>query len=457
MNSFELLPTEENLIETLSQDMLSRNKDLVHFYNLLLAQKFSSSIALDGKWGSGKTFFIKQSILVINAKNPMSNMDVEKRKSVLASLPFKRSSDDVEENYDIAVYYDAWENDNDADPVLSLVYEITRQLSIEYAFEQNSDIFGLAASILEALTGRNVSGILDKLKCENALPKIRGEKDLQANVKAFFSEILKERGNRLIIFIDELDRCKPSYAVMLLEKIKHYFGDERATFVFSVNLEELQHTIKHYYGNTFDACRYLDRFFDMRISLPQADMDRFYQSVGLSSSYLLEYVCRRFIAVYNLQIREITRFYGQVKVAVYEPTHESKKWDFSFSAGRARHMLFMYIVPIIVGLRIVDISLYNEFVEGKNAQPLIDMYKESYIGTRLLGSLLTRDEAFEEREGLKLVTREQKLKELYEAIFVMDYSDVYDKVVGEYEFNKGSKALVKNVASMLSQYADFEM
>ena len=51
MNSFELLPTEENLIETLAKDLLSRNKDLVHFYNLLLAQNFSSSIALDGKWG----------------------------------------------------------------------------------------------------------------------------------------------------------------------------------------------------------------------------------------------------------------------------------------------------------------------------------------------------------------------------------------------------------------------
>lgn len=457
MNSFELLPTEENLIKTLSRDMLSRNKDIVYFYNLLLAQNFSSSIALDGKWGSGKTFFIKQSMLVINAKNPMSNMEEEKRTSILKSLSFGKCENEGEENYDLAIYYDAWENDNDADPVLSLVYEITRQLSVEYPFVQNSDMFSLAASILEALSGRNISGMLDKLKSENPLQKIQEQKDLQANVKAFFSEILKERGNRLVIFIDELDRCKPSYAVKLLEKIKHYFGDERVTFVFSVNLEELQHTIKHYYGNTFDACRYLDRFFDMRISLPPADMDKYYQSVGLSSSYLLEYVCRRFISVYNLQIREITRFYGQVKVAVYEPTHESKKWDFSFGDGRARQMLFMYIVPIIVGLRIVDISLYNEFLEGRNVQPLIDMYKDSYIGSRLVGSLLKRDEIFEEKEGYKLVTREQKLKELYEAIFVMDYSDVYDKVVGEYEFNKGSKALVKNVASMLSQYADFEM
>ena len=138
MNSFELLPTEENLIKTLSQDMLSRNKDIVHFYNLLLAQKFSSSIALDRKWGSGKTFFIKQSMLVINAKNPMSNMEEEKRTNILKSLSFGKGENEGQKNYDLAIYYDAWENDNDADSVLSLVYEITRQLSVEYPFVENS-------------------------------------------------------------------------------------------------------------------------------------------------------------------------------------------------------------------------------------------------------------------------------------------------------------------------------
>lgn len=456
MNTFEIIPTEENLIQALSEDLLSRNKDLVYFYNLLLSQNFSSSIALDGKWGSGKTFFVKQSMLLINAKNPMSNMEAEKRNSILASLPFKKNNEDVEENYDLAIYYDAWGNDNDTDPVLSLVYAITKQLSVEYKFGENSDVFGLVAAILEALSGRNIPGILEKLKSENPLQSIQNEKDLQENVNAFFSEILKERGNRLVIFIDELDRCKPSYAVKLLEKIKHYFGDARVTFVFSVNLEELQHTIKHHYGNTFDACRYLDRFFDMRISLPPADMDRFYRKIGLNSSYLMEHVCRRVIEVYNLELREITRFYGQVKVASFEPTHESQKWDFSFGEGRGKHMLLTFIVPIMVGLRIVDVSLYNEFVNGKNMKPLIDIYEDSYIGKRLLGSLVTREEAFEKIEGIKLVTREEKLKELYDAIFIMDYSNTYDKVVGEYEFNKNSKFFVKNVASMLSQYADFE-
>lgn len=56
MNSFELIPTEENLIQTLNQDLLKRNKDLVRFYDLILAQEGAVSIAIDGSWGSGKTF-----------------------------------------------------------------------------------------------------------------------------------------------------------------------------------------------------------------------------------------------------------------------------------------------------------------------------------------------------------------------------------------------------------------
>lgn len=86
MNSFELIPTEENLIHTLNKDLLKRNKDLVRFYDLILAQEGASSIAIDGRWGSGKTFFVKQSMLLINAKNPMSDMDDEKKASIVYAL-----------------------------------------------------------------------------------------------------------------------------------------------------------------------------------------------------------------------------------------------------------------------------------------------------------------------------------------------------------------------------------
>ena len=79
MNTFELMPTEENLIWALNEDILQRNKDLVYFYDLLMAQQSAGTIAIDGRWGSGKTFFVKQSLLLVNAKNPMSKIEKDKK------------------------------------------------------------------------------------------------------------------------------------------------------------------------------------------------------------------------------------------------------------------------------------------------------------------------------------------------------------------------------------------
>ncbi len=408
--------------------------------------------------GKRKDFFVKQSVLLINAKNPMSDMDEEKKANILYSLPFPKQQEEMAENYNVAIYYDAWENDNDTDPVLSLVYEIIKQLGVEYDFEEGCNAFKLAGSILEALKGKNINGIIENLKSENPIAKIREEKGLQENIKSFFSELLVERGNRLVVFIDELDRCKPSYAVQLLERVKHYLCDERITFVYSVNLGELQHTIKHHYGNTFDACRYLDRFFDMRISLPPVEKTGFYREIGLDSNYIMEKVCQRVIDVYNMELREITRFYRQVKTAAYEPTHSNTKWDFSFQEGRGKHLLLLYVVPILIGLKNVNITLYNEFISGKNAGPLLEIYKDSDEGEYLAERLLNNNESFYVETDKVEVTVEDKLKQLYEAVFEKKYTGIdYCMVLGECRFDENSKQFLKSVESLLSVYADYEI
>lgn len=458
MKSFEMIPTEENLIQALSKDILQRNKQLLYFYNLLLAQEGASTIAIDGRWGSGKTFFVKQSMLVINAKNPMSKMDNEKRIKITHNIPFPKNDDAEDENYDLAIYYDAWENDNDTDPVLSIIYEMTKQLSLTYPFESDTNIFKLAGAIAETITGKSVKGIIETLKSENPLTKFKAQKELEDRLKEFFSDVLEERGNRLVVFVDELDRCKPSYAVHLLEQIKHYLCDERITFAFSVNLEELQHTIKHYYGTDFDACRYLDRFFNLRIALPPADKENFYNIMGLNSNYVLEIVSKKVIENYNFELREITRYYKQVKAAVYEPTHESRKWDFSFSDGKARQMILLYIVPIVIGLKIVDISLHDDFINGRNPKPLLDIFDGYDFSKMVLSNFLNRDESFENEEGKKVITEKEVIKKIYNAIFVNDYKgSKYNEILGDYQFDASSKKLAIETASMLSGFAEYDI
>ena len=67
-------------------------------------------------------------------------------------------------------------------------------------------------------------------------------------------------------------------------------------------------------------------------------------------------------------------------------------------------------------------------------------------------------EAFEVEEGKSVVTVEQKIQQLYDAIFVTEYTgNVYHTILGEYEFDDNSKNFVKSVESMLSVYADYNI
>ena len=75
----------------------------------------------------------------------------------------------------------------------------------------------------------------------------------------------------IYILIDELDRCRPIYALTLLERVKHLFDISGYQFVIATDTEQLQHTVRAVYGEGFDARRYLKRFFDIQYSFPEVD------------------------------------------------------------------------------------------------------------------------------------------------------------------------------------------
>jgi hypothetical protein len=104
--------------------------------------------------------------------------------------------------------------------------------------------------------------------------------------------------------------------------------------------------VKCYYGEGFDACRYLDRFFDYRIALPPANMTRYYQELGLDNgSYAYKSVCKSVIEYCGVELREIEKFYRMAKIAAYKPTHNNHY--FGFSDGNALQFSLCIIVPIV--------------------------------------------------------------------------------------------------------------
>lgn len=449
MNTLEVLPTEDNLIQYLSKDIIDRNQDITYFYRLLAAQDSACAIAIDGRWGSGKTIFVRQLKLLFKALNVSSNMEDDARRIVKNSLKFQPDDSDCS----FAIYYDAWKNDNDSEPIYSLIYEITRQLNVDFSLSDKK-IPELACEVIKTFSGFDLTGILEVLNADDPFKRFKEQKDFEDKIRDFITGIVAERGNRLIIFIDELDRCKPAFAVALLEQIKHYIVDDRITFVFSINLDQLQHTIKHHYGFEFDACRYLDRFFNRTISLPPANMDKFYAEIGLyDSHYSADAVMKQIIEMFHFELREITRFCTQVKDADYEVTHNSEKYQFVFSHEKGKHYILLCIVPLLIGLQIANITKYDNFINGKDVSPLIELF-DSENTKYILNELLDPNESFTEVDGKTTVTYEEVIKKLYNAIFVEQYDNRnYRTALGDYEFTKSSKQFAVSVAGMMSQYA----
>ena len=462
IKSLELEPTKENILETITRNLIDRNHSVWQFARFCDAQEYRCSIALDAQWGDGKTFFVKQAKMLMETFNPFTNTitDEEKERIKKAFSQYIGSGDNaIDLQPQVCVYYDAWSNDNDIDPILSLVYEIVRDTAYDYSFKRGWDCIKSAASIIDFITGKDVKDIVDLMRGDDPLDALKNQRDIHTIVEDFLASLLNEQGNRLVIFIDELDRCKPSYAVQLLERIKHYFSNDRITFVFAVNVEELQHTVKRYYGEGIDASRYLDRFFDYRMALPPANMTKYYREIGLDSAVdVFESICKAVVRYYSFSIREIEKFYRNVKIAAYKPIHDER---FSgFPEGNALMVGLYLFVPIIIALRMVNETLYYDFINGKNSKPLIDILGDAKIARSVYWKLLDINETYEETNPTDdqiVVSIVEKLNQVYNALFDRDDDRTRREInVGSCSFSKQTKEKIMRITSMLSEYTSFE-
>ncbi len=128
---------------------------------------------------------------------------------------------------------------------------------------------------LERISGLADSTTKEGLKAyrENKLSMVRLRNRLASLAARVESDT--EACLPVFIFIDELDRCRPSYAISLLEEIKHLFDVPGFVFVLSINKSQLEQSISAVYGEKFDARNYLDRFFDKTYRLTNPALREF--------------------------------------------------------------------------------------------------------------------------------------------------------------------------------------
>ncbi len=455
---FEILPTEDNLIESYSNNSLDRNKYIEQFYKMLTSNssKFST-ISLDGKWGSGKTFFIKHTQLLMSVK-----LYEERKadfKSILGKYDDKKYSTikDKVSNLDqcevFPFYYDAWDNDSDPFPVLSILYSICKALdngllekkSIKENF--NSILSCLSKSVPILFGVPDIYGCIKQInddfkssRNKELLLPITDHHSIIESIKALIKVVIdNSHCKSIVIFVDELDRCNPSYAVRLLEDIKHYFSIDNVTFVFSVNLSELQHMVKMVYGEQFDAFRYLDRFFDIRLNLPVADQERYLKN-EISTSEHIGILDHSILAVSSLFKLELREFYKFSRIVLLLAKSNS---NFETQIHEDQVFVLDILLPLAIGLKFYDIEKFNNFIEGKDPSPILEILIQSDIQSLIKMIFLDNKANLENNNEGNI---KELVEEAYQTVFEVKY-----KTVGKCDFRRDWKSILLSKVCMIQR------
>lgn len=396
MNKYDILPTETNLALSIKNDTTGRNSNLCNLLRLLNFQQDSLSIAINGSWGTGKTFFIKQCQLMLD--NAFAQESENNREVILArkTLFSPESLTDIQKTHFRTAYYDAWEHDSEEDPIASLIRCLATTDWSTIAKESLGKVAEIGASILDAMTGTNLKDLSKTLKDDSGnLSKLDNLEQVKKQFNATLAKLAPKQG-QLIIFIDELDRCKPTYAVKLLERIKHYFNNPNVTFIFAVDLSQLQYTINQYYGSQFNGYQYLDRFFDLVISLPEPDIDKYFDNTknileaaqyfeksGPKDSYYYLF-CKELINHFSFSIRQINHFYLKTNSATYNLLGHifNHQGIIPETEKNGSFIIYEFFLPLMTALSQANIDNYNNFINGNASEDILDILAKSQYFTK---------------------------------------------------------------------------
>ncbi|HHG89047.1 MAG TPA: hypothetical protein ENJ90_01030, partial [Devosia sp.] len=333
-------------------------------------------IAFDGKWGTGKTTFLKM-------------WAGELRK---LEIP--------------VIFFDAFENDYADDAFAVLVREIValteaNKTPAEGSFDEikessiklGSRLLRVTAKVGAKATIKIITaGTVNNSDVKKAIEEVIDEAgevaddymrsfltDIsdQKNIVAEFRKTLEalpnqlapkngeEKQKPLVFIIDELDRCKPIFALQILERIKHFMSVPNVHFVLGVHMEQLKRSVQFAYGAKIEATTYLQKFINLTIANSDTEWSEHSRRIVKYIRYLsdslnlpsteenrltMEFLQR--VALKNVfSLRTLEHIFSNIAIST------------AFAAERESHP-----PPLIVGLCILKVEKPGLFLKAKEGQ-----------------------------------------------------------------------------------------
>lgn len=296
----------------------------------LVEEKDGFVLNLNGKWGTGKTEFLKRMYSHLHAQNHP------------------------------VIYIDAWESDFTENPLLVVASELLAQLKTLLPVK-GDDIDKLTVYLGKFFKGTAIvagSFIGEKLIQDGAAGRefvksfmesspedlldtmrkgyseqVEAVKDVRTQLEhlALALDEVHERQLPVMVLVDELDRCRPSYAIEMLEVIKHFFNTKNFVFVVATDTQQLENSINAVYGEKFDSSVYLRRFFNRKAELGEPDIAYYLEKhdfpiasnivlypdkpAGTTASTVAYYLAA-LVKAYNLDLRTVDQVIAKMKACL---------------------------------------------------------------------------------------------------------------------------------------------
>ena len=334
-----------------NEDSLNRKNEIELFKKILQNAVGPYVISIDAPWGTGKTYFTKC------IKNEIE--------------------DEIK-----SIYINAWESDYNVDPLITIISELKKIIPSTDFDSLKDKYISVSKLVLPTAIKLATSGIIDVDKITDSISEI-GEKVVLKKIEDYESEkesiehlkrklkaIAKNTNlKKIVVFIDELDRCRPNYAIEFLERVKHFFDLEGYIFVLSIDEAQLLESIKVLYGLNFEAEKYLRRFIDYKYILKSKIQKKYVEDtvrrIGLHK------IMREHIDTHidEQDFISIITYLSQInKLTARDINQIVSQINLTFITLNKGTSIYPYgLLITLVFLKYKNKKLYYEFVSGKTS------------------------------------------------------------------------------------------